>query len=318
MFPAPAVARRRPAAALAALAAGAGLVACGGSAASTGAAIALDGSSTVAPFSEAVAEEYRAEAPGSAVSVGTSGTGDGFEKLCRGEIDVAGASRPIADEERAACEAAGITVVELTVGLDGLAVVTSAGTDFVDCLSLDQLAGIFQEGGATRWDQVAPELPSEPISVFAPGTDSGTYDFFVEEVLGAPGEPGSLAARTGHTASEDDNTLVQGLAGERGSWGFIGLAYLGENVDRLRAIDVAGDDGDCIAPSPETVADGSYPLSRPLFLYVTHTALARPEVVDLLAFALAVAPELVTEVGYIAAPADRYAASRAALEEATA
>jgi phosphate transport system substrate-binding protein len=317
MHPTAAVAKCRPGATLA-LVATVALAGCGGSAASAGTSIALDGSSTVAPFSEAVAEEYRAEAPGTAVSVGTSGTGGGFEKLCRGEIDVAGASRPIAEEERDACEAAGLGVVELAVGLDGLAVVTSTDTAFVDCLTLDQLASIFQEGGATRWDQVDSDLPAEPLAVFAPGTDSGTYDFFVEEVLGAPGEAGSLAARTDHTASEDDNTLVQGLAGEFGSWGFIGLAYLSENAERLRAIEVAGADGVCVPPTPDTVADDSYPLSRPLFLYATDAALGRPEVVDLLHFALAVAPELIGEVGYIPAPPERYGASRATLEEAAA
>ncbi|MBW3615774.1 MAG: substrate-binding domain-containing protein, partial [Actinobacteria bacterium] len=187
--------------------------------------ISIDGSSTVAPVSEAIAEEFRKQQSGVNVAVGTSGTGGGFKKFCANEIDIAGASRPIKEEENKACAAAGVEFTEFRVGLDGLAIVTSAENKFVECLSLEQLATIFKQGGATTWNQVDPKFPNEKIAIFAPGTDSGTYDFFVEEVLGDPKKPESLKPRSDYTASEDDNTLVQGIKGEKNSFGFFGFAY---------------------------------------------------------------------------------------------
>ena len=297
-----------------ALAAAVVLAACGGdddgSGTGAGGALAgsvtIDGSSTVAPVSEAVAEEFRTVQSEVEVSVGTSGTGGGFKKFCAGEIDIADASRPIKDEERQECEAAGIDYTELRVGLDGLAVVTSAQNEFLECLTLEQLATIFREGGASRWNEVDPELPAEEISIFAPGTDSGTYDFFVEEVLGNPDEPGAPRARTDYTASEDDNTLVQGIKGEKNSWGFFGFAYFRENESVLKGLEVAGEDGTCVAPSNETVESGAYPLSRPLFIYVNNAALARPAVEEFVRFYLEVTPDLITDVGYTPAPAEDY------------
>src|SRR5687768_12844007 len=213
------------------------------------------------------------EQPGVDVSVGTSGTGGGFKRFCNDEIDIADASRPIKDEEKAACTAKGVEYTELRVGLDGLAVVTSAQNAFVECLSFEQLALIFKEGGASTWDQVDPKFPKEKIAIFAPGTDSGTYDFFVEEVLGKDGK-----ARGDYQASEDDNTLVQGIKGEKSSWGYFGFAYFKENSSTLKDIKVGKAAGECVEPSDETVESGDYPLSRPLFIYVKNTALARPEV----------------------------------------
>ena len=279
-------------------------------------AVVIDGSSTVAPVSEAVAEEFRNEQAGVEVSVGTSGTGGGFKKFCADEIDIADASRPIKDEEVAACQAASVDFTELRVGLDGLAVVTSAQNDFVECLTLEQLATIFKDGGASTWDQVDPEFPAEKIAVFAPGTDSGTYDFFVEEVLGNPDDAVGLKPRADYTASEDDNTLVQGIKGEKNSWGYFGFAYFNENSSVLKAIEVAGEDGTCVEPSNETVESGDYPLSRPLFIYVKNSALARPEVREFVRYYLETTPELITDVGYTPAPAEDYEEGLKALEAA--
>src|SRR5688500_17559965 len=279
--------------------------------------VTIDGSSTVAPLSEAVAEEFNAEQPGVDVSVGTSGTGGGFKRFCNDGIDIADASRPIKDEEKAACTAKGVEYTELRVGLDGLAVVTSAQNAFVECLSFEQLALIFKEGGASTWDQVDPKFPKEKIAIFAPGTDSGTYDFFVEEVLGAPDKPESTKPRPpdSYTASENDNTIVQGIEGEENSWGYFGFAYYQENKEGLKDIKVSEKAGGaCVEPTNETVESGEYPLSRPLFIYVKKTAMARPEVKEFVRFYLETTPELIEEVGYVAAPAEDYEKGLAALD----
>ena len=268
--------------------------------------IVLDGSSTVAPISEAIAEEFRTEQSGVEVSVGTSGTGGGFKKFCAGETDISDASRAIKDEEKQACVAGGVEYMEFRVGLDGLAVVTSAENTFLECLSEQQLATIFKEGGAKTWDQVDPEFPKQPIAIFAPGTDSGTYDFFVEEILGDPAKPESLKPRADYTASEDDNTLVQGIKGEKNSWGYFGFAYFKENESALKDVKISGDDGACIMPSDETVESGDYPLSRPLFIYVKKASLARPEVKEFVKFYLETTPDIIKDVGYTPAPAADY------------
>jgi len=269
--------------------------------------ITVDGSSTVAPLTEAVAEEFRREEPGVNVSVGTSGTGGGFKKFCNGEIDIADASRAIKDEEKAACQGKNIAYTEFRVGLDGLVVVTSAQNTFVECLNKDQLATIFKQGGATSWNQVDPKFPAEKISIFAPGTDSGTYDFFVEEVLGNPDEPESPKPRTDYTASEDDNVLVQGIEGEKNSWGYFGFAYFNENEAKLKAIRLAEKTGgSCVTPSDETVVSGDYFLSRPLFIYVKNDALNRPETKEFVRFYLETTPDLIKEVGYTVAPKEDY------------
>lgn len=260
--------------------------------------IVIDGSSTVAPISEAIAEEFRKEQSGVEVSVGTAGTGGGFKKFCAGETDISDASRAIKDEEKQACTAGGVEYSEFRVGLDGLAVVTSAQNTFLECLSEKQLGEIFKEGGAKTWDQVDPKFPKEAIAIFAPGTDSGTYDFFVEEILGDPKKPESLKPRSDYTASEDDNTLVQGIKGEKNSWGYFGFAYFKENSSTLKDIKVSGDAGTCIAPSDETVESGDYPLSRPLFIYVKKTSMARPEVKEFVRFYLETTPDLIKDVGY--------------------
>lgn len=293
----------------------AGLAACGGGDSGSGGdvrgSVVIDGSSTVAPISEAVAEEFNAEQPDVKVSVGTSGTGGGFKRFCNDEIDISDASRAIKDEEKAACAAKGVEYLELRIGLDGLAVVTSADNTFLECLSLEQLATIFKDDGASTWDQVDPKFPKEKIAIFAPGTDSGTYDFFVEEVLGE-----DVTARTDYQASEDDNTLVQGIEGEKSSWGYFGFAYFKENESKLKAVDVSEDaGGECIEPSDDTVLSGEYPLSRPLFVYVKKSSLERPEVREFVRYYLEITPDLIGDVGYTPAPEDDYTDGLAKLEE---
>src|SRR5512132_757515 len=220
--------------------------------------IVIDGSSTVAPISEAITEEFRKEQSGVQVTVGTSGTGGGFTKFCNGETDVQDASRPINDEEKAACTAKNIKYQEFRVGLDGLAIVTSAQNSFLDTLTYKQLAEIFKEGGAKTWNQVDPSFPKEQIAIFAPDTESGTYDFFNEQVLGDP-EEGGLKPRSDYTASSDDNTLVQGIEGEANSWGYFGYAYYQNNKEGLKDIKVAKEGTEGIAPTTQTIESGQYP-----------------------------------------------------------
>jgi phosphate transport system substrate-binding protein len=265
--------------------------------------IRIDGSSTVFPISEAVAEEFSAVSDVN-VNVAFSGTGGGFEAFCRGEIEIADASRPIEEDETQACTTAGIDdIVELQVGTDALTVVVNPANDFVTCLTVEQLHEIFKEGGATTWDQVDPSFPAESIVLYYPGTDSGTYDYFVDEIITGVDE---AAAHTSEpTSSEDDNVLAQGVGGDDFSIGYFGIAYyLGAGQD-LKAVEVDSGDG-CVAPSEETALDGTYtPLSRPLFIYTTESFLEdRPEVLGFVNFYLENSQQLVTEVNYVALPED--------------
>ena len=264
-------------AALAATAAATALVlsACGGqSTESTGdtlsGAVVIDGSSTVAPLTEAAADLYRDVEAGVNVTVATSGTGGGFEKFCAGETDISNASRPIKDEEAALCAENGVEFTEIVVANDGLAVVVPVDNDFVQCLTVEQLATIWgpaAEGTITSWNQVDPSFPDVELALFGPGTDSGTFDYFTDEVNGEEG-----AIRTDYSPSEDDNVLVQGISGAEGGLGFFGLSYVTENADLVRAVDVDGGQG-CTAASESTVQDGSYtPLGRPLFVYVNNSS----------------------------------------------
>ena len=267
--------------------------------------IVIDGSSTVAPISEAITEEFNKEQSGVKVTVGTSGTGGGFTKFCNGETDVSDASRAIEDDEQRACAAKGIKYQEFRVGLDGLAVVTSAKNQFLDTLTFKQLAMIFKEGGDTTWNQVDPSFPNEKIAIFAPDTESGTYDFFNEKVLGDP-EKGGLKPRSDYTASSDDNTLVQGIEGQANSWGYFGFAYFQNNKQGLKDIKVTEKGTTGIQPTTETITSGEYPLSRPLFIYVKEDALKRPEVQQYVKFYLEQTPQLIADVGYVAAPQQDY------------
>jgi phosphate transport system substrate-binding protein len=276
--------------------------------------IAVDGSSTVAPISEAIAEEFNKEQSGVKVTVGTSGTGGGFTKFCAGETDVQDASRAITDQEKQACEAKGIKYQEFRIGLDWLAVVTSSQNQFVTQLNFDQLAEIWKQGGAKTWNQVDSKFPNEQLAIFAPDTESGTYDFFTEEILGDPDE-GAPKPRSDYTASSDDNTLVQGIEGEANSWGYFGFAYYQNNKEGLKDIKVAEKaSGPYIQPSAETIESGDYPLSRPLFIYVKEDSLKKPEVGQFVKFYLEQTPQLITDVGYVPAPQDDYTQGLAKLQ----
>jgi phosphate transport system substrate-binding protein len=254
------------------------LTACGSnddSGSGGGGIVSVDGSSTVFPLTSVAGELFEAES-GNAVTVGTSGTGGGFEKFCKGETDISNASRPIKDEEQAACEAAGITPTELTVANDALTVVVSKDNDFVSCLTTDQLKKIWEPGSKVNsWNQVDSTFPDERIALFGPGTDSGTFDYFTDEINGEEG-----ASRTDYAASEDDNVIVQGVAGTKGGLGYLGFTYLEENTDKLKAVEVDSGAG-CVAPSVASVQDGTYtPLARPLFVYVSDKALEKAVVKD--------------------------------------
>jgi phosphate transport system substrate-binding protein len=242
--------------------------------------IQIDGSSTVAPLSEAAAEFFQEANPGVRVVVGTSGTGGGFSKFCTGETDISDASRPIKDEEAAICEENGISFEEITVANDGLAVVVNPENDWADCLTTEQLAAIWApDSTVSRWSEVDPSFPDEPLALFGPGTDSGTFDYFTEEINGESG-----ASRTDFQPSEDDNFIVQGVQGARGGTGYFGLSYVEENEGAVKAVDIDSGDG-CVAPNAETVIDGDYtPLGRPLFIYASNKAIARPEVQAFLEF----------------------------------
>ncbi|MEJ8801121.1 PstS family phosphate ABC transporter substrate-binding protein [Pontibacter sp. H249] len=271
--------------------------------------IQIDGSSTVYPITEAVAEEYRAEAPDVKVTVGVSGTGGGFKKFTRGEIDIVNASRPIKDSEASVAKESGITYVELPVAYDGLTVVVHPENNWVKDITTEELKKIWEpaaQGKIKRWNQIRPEWPDQEIHLYGPGVESGTYDYFTEAVVGESG-----ASRGDYTASEDDNVLVQGVSTDVNALGFFGFAYYEENQNKLKIVPVndlndANGKG-AITPTLETVKDGSYaPLSRPLFIYVNSKAAARPATVDFVNFYLDNAADLSQEVGYIPMPAEMY------------
>jgi len=270
--------------------------------------IKIDGSSTVYPITEAVAEEFQA-AKKVKVTVGISGTGGGFKKFCRGETDISEASRPILKKEMDACKEAGIQYIELPVAYDALTVVVNKDNSFIKSLSVDELKKMWEpsaQGKVKTWKQVNAAWPDTPLKLFGAGSDSGTFDYFTEAIVGK-----AKSSRGDYTASEDDNVLVQGVSKDKGSLGYFGYAYYEENQDKLKAIPIVAKKGaPAVLPSPETVKDGSYqPLSRPLFIYVNATAAAfKPEVKDFINFYLANAPTLVKEVKYVPLPANEYAA----------
>lgn len=301
----------RPAAAVLALALAASGCA-GGAEADAGGlsgSIEIDGSSTVAPLTDAIAEEYSYEQGDVTVNLGVSGSGGGFERFCGvGDTDISNASRAIEPEEAELCEQNGISYLEVRVGTDALTMVTNPQTAFVDCLTTDQVIAIFGPDGADTWSEVDSAFPDEPIAVFAPGTDSGTYDFLVEEALGLE------TARQDFQASEDDNIIVQGVQGTPGSWGFFGYAYYQENAGAVKALAYDAGDG-CVEPTVETAQDGSYGLTRPLFVYVKQESLRTEDhVADFVRFYLDTVGAVIEDVGYIPAPQDVIDEARAQLE----
>ncbi len=268
--------------------------------------IEIDGSSTVFPVSEAVAEEFGKLHPDVRVNVGVSGTGGGFKRFTVGETDISDASRPIKDGEAAAAEENGIQYYPLRVAMDGLSVMVSPDNDFVECLTTDQLKMIWEpESAVTKWSDVDPSWPSSDIALYGPDTDSGTFDYFTEEIMGE-----AQLSRADYTASADDNVLVQGIAGGKYSLGYFGFAYYQENMDKLKLVAVDSGSG-CVLPTSESIEDGSYsPLSRPLFIYVSAASMERPEVKAFVEFYLDNAAELAQEVGYIKLGDAEYASNR--------
>ena len=282
--------------------------ACGGGDSRDGAAssaaqvITADGSSTVFPITEAVAEEFQKGNAGLRVTVGASGTGGGFQKFCRDETDISDASRPIKATELDACSKAGIDFIELPVAYDGIAIVVHPRNTWVDSITVAELKKLWEpaaQGQVTRWNQIRAGWPDQEIHLFGAGVDSGTFDYFTEAIVGK-----EALSRGDYTSSEDDNVIVQGVSGDQYALGYFGYAYYEQNKDKLKLVPV--DDGDAangagaVAPSPETVAGGSYrPLSRPVFIYAKVKALSRPEVLKFVEFFLTQGAPLVREVGYI-------------------
>jgi phosphate transport system substrate-binding protein len=268
--------------------------------------VKIDGSSTVYPISEAVAEEFQKKT-GVKVTVGESGTGGGFKKFCRGETDISDASRPISQKEMDACKEAGVQYIELPVAYDALTVVVNSKNVWVKSFTVEELKKIWAPGSSVKnWNQVNPSYPNQPLQLFGPGTASGTFDYFTEAVNGK-----AKSSRTDYTPSEDDNVLVQGVSGNVGGMAYFGYAYYEENKDKLRAIPIIAKGSTTpVLPSPEAVMNGTYqPLSRPLFIYVNATAAAfRPEVKAFVNFYLENAPKLVKEVKYVPLPSDDYVA----------
>jgi phosphate transport system substrate-binding protein len=262
--------------------------------------VKVDGSSTVFPITEAVAEEFQKAKKGAVkVTVGISGTGGGFKKFCRGETDVSDASRPILKKEMEACAKEGIKYVELPVAFDALTVVVNKSNDWLKSVTVEELKKMWEpgaQGKVTKWNQVNASWPDAPLKLFGPGADSGTFDYFTDAINGK-----EKASRGDFTASEDDNVLVQGVARDKYALGYFGMAYYAENKDKLRAVPIINKGTTKgVSPSLETVMDGTYqPLARPIFIYVSDKSMARPEVREFVEFYLKNAPKLTKEVGYV-------------------
>jgi phosphate transport system substrate-binding protein len=265
--------------------------------------IKIDGSSTVFPITEAVAEEFRKESPKVRATVGVSGTGGGFKRFAAGEIDIADASRPIKKAESEAASKAGVEYIELPVAFDGLTIVVNKKNTWCNSLTVDQVKKIYTAAEpAKTWKDLDANWPAKPIKVYSPGTDSGTFDYFKEVTVGKDG-----AIRSDISVSEDDNVLVRGVEGDEGSVGFFGCAYYFENKDQLKAVAIDGGKGP-VAVSVEAVENGTYaPFSRPLFIYVNKKSADRPEVAAFIQFYLSEAAELAGEVGYVKLPGTIYA-----------
>lgn len=269
------------------------------------ATIKIDGSSTVFPVTEAVAEEFQNANAAVKVTVGISGTGGGFKKFVRGEIDVSNASRPILAKEMEEAKKNGIEYIELPVAFDALTVMINPGNTWVKEITVADLKKIWEpdaQGKITKWNQVRPEWPNADLKLYGAGSDSGTFDYFTEATVGK-----AKSSRGDYTASEDDNTLVQGITKDKNALGYFGYAYYASNTDKLKAVPVVNHEGKAISPSEASVKDGSYtPLARPIFIYVNKKSLEKPEVKKFVEFYLTQASDLVTEVKYIPLPSDAY------------
>ena len=272
--------------------------------------IAVDGSSTVFPLLQAAAEQFQQENPDVKITVGESGTGGGFEKFCAGEIDIANASRPIkADEEAPLCKKNGVAYSEVQVANDGIAVATNKALA-IDCMTTAQLKKLWNTDSKVQaYNQIDPKLPSQKVSLFGPGTDSGTFDFFTDEINGEEG-----ATRKDYQPSEDDNVLVQGVSGDQGGLGYFGFSYLEQNKDKLNAVGVDGGSG-CVTPSTQTIQDGTYkPLSRPLFIYPSQKSLAKPQVKAFVDFLMANQQEIASAAQIVPMTEEQAGKAKTALQ----
>jgi phosphate transport system substrate-binding protein len=286
----------------------------GGGSSNLSGRITIDGSSTVAPLSEAAAELFQADNSGVKVTVGTSGTGGGFEKFCAGETDISDASRPIKpDEEAPLCKKAGIGYSEVQVANDGISVVVNPQNDWVKCLTVEQLKKIWDKGSKVKsWKDVDPAFPDEKLELFGPGTDSGTFDFFTKEINGEEGQ-----SRSDYQASEDDNVLVQGVAGTKGGLGYFGLSYAEANAGKVKIVPVGESAGACVTPSKETVQSGEYkPLSRPLFIYPSSKSIKKPHVKAFLDFYLENAAAIAEQAQFVPMTDEQAAKAKDALKAA--
>lgn len=268
--------------------------------------VQIDGSSTVYPITEAVAEEFQKAKKGKIkVTVGISGTGGGFKKFCRGETDISDASRPISSKEIATCKEAGIQYVELPVAFDALTVVVNPKNDWASVMTVTDLKKIWEpsaQGKINNWNQVRANWPNAPLKLFGPGADSGTFEYFTEAIVGK-----AKSSRGDFTASEDDNILVQGVSTDRNALGYFGYAYYAENDKKLKAVSIDDGKGKPVGPSAKTVEDGTYqPLSRPIFIYVSKKSMDKPEIKEFVDFYLKNAPSLVKQVKYVPLPAKAY------------
>ena len=268
--------------------------------------VKIDGSSTVYPVTEAVAEEFQKEQKGAIkVTVGISGTGGGFKKFCRGETDISDASRPILKQEMEECTKTGVRYYELPIAFDALTVVINPKNTFIKQLTVAQLKTIWapeSQGKVTNWKQVDPSFPDAPLKLFGAGSDSGTFDYFTEAIVGK-----AKSSRGDYTASEDDNVLVQGVSRDVNAIGYFGYAYYAENKGKLTAVPIVNKDGKAVVPSEKAVIEGTYnPLSRPIFIYVSEKALDKPEVQKFVDFYLKHAAKLASEVKYVPLPAQAY------------
>jgi len=278
-----------------------------------GGAISADGSSTVGPFVTRAAEDFK-DAEGVDVTVGISGTGGGFERFCAGETDLSNASRPIDEDEQALCADAGVEYIEIRIATDALTNVVSTENDWATCLTGDQLATIWGPGSkVSNWNQVDPSFPDVELTLFGPGTDSGTFDYFTGVINGEEG-----ASRTDYSPSEDDNVIVQGVSGDRGGLGYFGFSYFEQNQARLKALEVDGGSG-CVAPSADAAQDGSYaPLSRPLYVYVKQSSFDDDqEVRNFVTFMLENNASIAEEAQFVPLSEEQLAEERSKLGEAT-
>ncbi|GAA0447974.1 phosphate ABC transporter substrate-binding protein PhoX [Lentibacillus halophilus] len=274
--------------------------------------VVVDGSSTVFPIMEAIAEEYQKENPDARVNIGTSGSGGGFEKFAAGETHISNASRPIKDEEKAALEEAGIDYTEFEVALDGLTIVVNKENDWVDQLTVEELNKLWSaDSDVTTWADVREGWPEEEIQFYSPGADSGTFDYFSEVVFGEEG-----GIRQDASLSEDDNVLVQGVTGSKNGISYFGYAYYAENKDQLKAVPIVNDSGKAVTPNQETVQSGEYnPFARPLFIYVKHSTLENESVYNFAKYALENAGAMAKSVGYVAKPESAYEEALNKLDE---